>query len=81
MGRRLPVRIPACVVRDPEPLSQRLVIVAVSSKVDECRVPIGVYYRDTEAQAYEDGVPAAAEPGWTRAREPRDIGGLLDAYR
>lgn len=48
---------------------------------DACRVPIGVYYRDHEASSYEDGVPAAAEPGWKRARKPRDIGRLLDGFR
>ena len=48
---------------------------------DECRVPIGVYYLDPAARAYEDGVSAAADPGWQRAREPRDIRPLLDTFR
>ncbi len=45
---------------------------------DECRVPIGVFYEKTDEPSYESGVVAAAEPGWKRAREPRDVAGLAE---
>ena len=52
---------------------------------EECRVPIGVFYREEGVPTYEDGVPASAEPGWKRAEAPRDIsashGGLGIALR
>ena len=46
---------------------------------EECRVPIGVFYReDEDVPTYEDGVPAADEPGWKRALEPRDVSDIVD---
>jgi 2-oxoglutarate ferredoxin oxidoreductase subunit beta len=44
---------------------------------DECRIPIGIYYRREGVPTYEDGVPAAAEPGWQRAESPRDITAIM----
>jgi 2-oxoglutarate/2-oxoacid ferredoxin oxidoreductase subunit beta len=46
---------------------------------DECRVPIGVFYRAEGVPTYEDGLTATQEPGWQRAKKPRDISGLLEA--
>lgn len=49
----------------------------LSCTPDECRVPIGVYYRETGRATYQDLDPATSEPGWTRSREVRDVSGLL----
>jgi len=47
---------------------------------EECRVPIGVFYRQENVPAYEDGVAASAEPGFKRALAPRDIAPLLKTF-
>jgi 2-oxoglutarate ferredoxin oxidoreductase subunit beta len=47
---------------------------------EECRVPIGVFYREEGRATYEDGVPAAQEPGWKRAISPRDLSAVLERY-
>jgi len=44
---------------------------------ETCRVPIGVYYRSSGVPTYEAGVRASANPGWERARQPRDISAIL----
>ena len=44
---------------------------------DSCRVPIGVYYRDSGAPTYEDGVAASRQPGWKRAVKPRDVSAIV----
>ena len=44
---------------------------------DSCRVPIGVYFRETGVPTYEAGVEASREPGWKRAQAPRDVTGLI----
>jgi 2-oxoglutarate ferredoxin oxidoreductase subunit beta len=44
---------------------------------EECRIPIGVFYRREGVPTYEDGVPASAEPGWMRAEAPRDISAIM----
>jgi 2-oxoglutarate/2-oxoacid ferredoxin oxidoreductase subunit beta len=44
---------------------------------DDCRIPIGVFYRREGVPTYEDGVPASAEPGWKRAEAPRDISAIM----
>ncbi|MDP2400770.1 MAG: thiamine pyrophosphate-dependent enzyme, partial [Actinomycetota bacterium] len=49
----------------------------LTCKPDECKVPIGVYYRETDKPTYSDGVKAASEPGFRRAERPRDIGELI----
>ena len=43
---------------------------------ETCRVPIGVFYRREGVPAYEDGVPAASEPGWKCAEQPRDVSSI-----
>ncbi|MDO8964297.1 MAG: 2-oxoacid:ferredoxin oxidoreductase subunit beta [Coriobacteriia bacterium] len=41
---------------------------------EECRIPIGVLYRETGRPTYGDGLPQLADgPLWKRARVPRDI--------
>lgn len=47
---------------------------------DECRVPIGVYYRRTGHPTYQDLTPASASEGWRSADKPRDISGALAAF-
>lgn len=47
---------------------------------DECRIPIGVFYREEGSFTYQDGVPALDGPMWRHARRPRDIGAILTAY-
>ncbi|MBI5232710.1 MAG: 2-oxoacid:ferredoxin oxidoreductase subunit beta [Coriobacteriales bacterium] len=45
---------------------------------DECRVPIGVYYRAGEGvPTYNSAVEAASVPGYKRAEEPRDIADVV----
>lgn len=45
---------------------------------DECKVPIGVFYRKEGVPTYNDGVPAAHEPLWKRATKPRDVSALIE---
>jgi len=47
---------------------------------DECRVPIGVYYRKEGVDTYEENLAAYGDPLWKRATQPRDISGLLDKF-
>lgn len=44
---------------------------------EECRVPIGIYYRESGVATYEAQVPASGRPGYESARAARDIGGLI----
>ena len=44
---------------------------------DECKVPLGVYYREAGRPTYQDLTPASAEPGWKRAAAPRDIAEIV----
>jgi 2-oxoglutarate ferredoxin oxidoreductase subunit beta len=44
---------------------------------DECRVPIGVFFRAEPNPTYEDGLAATQEPGWRHALEPRDVSRLM----
>jgi 2-oxoglutarate ferredoxin oxidoreductase subunit beta len=46
---------------------------------ETCRVPIGVYYRETGRPTYEDGLTATQEPGWKRATKPRDVSAIVSA--
>jgi 2-oxoglutarate ferredoxin oxidoreductase subunit beta len=48
---------------------------------EECTIPTGVFYREQGADTYQDGTPQLDGPMWRRATEPRDIGGVLDAFR
>ena len=46
---------------------------------EECRIPIGVFYRAEGVPTYEDGLEATQTPGYRRAESPRDVTGLVDA--
>ena len=47
---------------------------------DECRVPIGVYYREEGVPTYQDGLPQFDRPAWKRALEPRDVTEATKAF-
>ncbi|MDZ4168533.1 MAG: thiamine pyrophosphate-dependent enzyme [Coriobacteriia bacterium] len=44
---------------------------------DTCKMPIGVYFRETGKPTYGQSTPASAEPGWRRALHPRDVSGIM----
>jgi 2-oxoglutarate ferredoxin oxidoreductase subunit beta len=44
---------------------------------EECKVPLGVYYRRTGEPTYQDLTPASSIPGWKRASAPRDITAIM----
>lgn len=44
---------------------------------EECRMPLGIFYQEEGKPTYEDGLEATKEPGWTRAREPRDVSAIM----
>ncbi|MDO8987562.1 MAG: thiamine pyrophosphate-dependent enzyme [Coriobacteriia bacterium] len=48
---------------------------------DSCRVPIGVYYRESGVPTYGSGLIASQLPGYKHAEEPRDISALLQRMR
>lgn len=48
---------------------------------EQCRIPLGIFYLDEEAPSYNSGVAAAGEPGWRRAEKPRDVSGMLAAFK
>jgi 2-oxoglutarate/2-oxoacid ferredoxin oxidoreductase subunit beta len=48
---------------------------------EECRVPIGVYYRAEDVPTYEDGLSATQAPGWKRAAGNPDVSQLIDALK
>lgn len=45
---------------------------------DECRIPIGVFYREENSFTYQDGLPQLDRPMWKQALRPRDITGILE---
>ena len=47
---------------------------------DECKIPIGVFYRDEESFTYQDGLPQLDRPMWKHAEAPRDISKILEVY-
>jgi len=47
---------------------------------DECKIPIGVFYREEKSFTYQDGLPQLDRPMWKRAEQPRDISGILSTY-
>ncbi|MHB1016948.1 MAG: thiamine pyrophosphate-dependent enzyme [Coriobacteriia bacterium] len=47
---------------------------------DECKIPIGVFYREEESFTYQDGLPQLDRPMWKHAEQPRDISKILEAY-
>jgi 2-oxoglutarate ferredoxin oxidoreductase subunit beta len=49
----------------------------MSCTPDECRIPIGVIYREEGRPTYQDGLPQLNEPLWRRALGPRDISTLI----
>ena len=48
---------------------------------EECRIPIGVFFREEGVPTYEDGLTAAQTPAFRRVEAPRDVSGLVDALR
>jgi 2-oxoglutarate ferredoxin oxidoreductase subunit beta len=52
---------------------------ALECTPDQCRVPIGVVYREEGRPTYADGLPQVAGPLWRLAREPRDISAAIEA--
>jgi 2-oxoglutarate ferredoxin oxidoreductase subunit beta len=46
---------------------------------EECRIPIGVIYREEGNSTYEDGLTATRRPAFEVARGPRDVSALVDA--
>lgn len=47
---------------------------------DECKIPIGVFYRESDSFTYQDGLPQLDRPMWKHAEVPRDISGMLEKY-
>jgi len=47
---------------------------------DECKIPIGVFYRESDSFTYQDGLPQLDRPMWKHAEAPRDISGMLEKY-
>ena len=47
----------------------------------ECRVPIGVIYREKGLATYADGLPRLAGPLWRHAIRPRDVSAIMDSLR
>jgi 2-oxoglutarate ferredoxin oxidoreductase subunit beta len=45
---------------------------------DDCRVPIGVLYREEGRPTYQDGLPQLDGPLWRLAKGPRDISALIE---
>jgi len=44
---------------------------------DSCKVPIGVFYKESGRPTYEDGLEAAKAPAWRQAMQPRDVGPIM----
>jgi len=44
---------------------------------DSCKVPIGVFYKESGRPTYEDGLEAAKAPAWRQAMRPRDVGPIM----
>lgn len=51
----------------------------MSCTPDECRIPIGIFYRDDEMSTYNEGATGAGTPGHLRAGEVRDISELVSS--
>jgi 2-oxoglutarate ferredoxin oxidoreductase subunit beta len=45
---------------------------------EDCRVPIGVIYREEDRPTYQDGLPQLTGPLWKQAKTPRDISALIE---
>jgi 2-oxoglutarate/2-oxoacid ferredoxin oxidoreductase subunit beta len=46
---------------------------------EQCRIPIGVIYREEGRPTYADGLPQVAGPLWRTASEPRDVSALIES--
>jgi len=44
----------------------------------DCRIPIGVIYREEGRPTYQDGLPQLTGPLWQQAKTPRDISALIE---
>ncbi len=44
---------------------------------EECRVPIGIIYKEDGRETYGDGLTADDVPGWQHAEKPRDVSSLM----
>lgn len=51
----------------------------MNCKPDTCRIPIGVFLKESEVPTYEEQTPASAVPGHTHSEEPRDIEKLMSS--
>lgn len=47
---------------------------------DECKVPIGIFYREEGMATYQDDLPQLKAPLYVHAERPRDITRTLEAY-
>jgi 2-oxoglutarate ferredoxin oxidoreductase subunit beta len=47
---------------------------------EQCKLPIGILYREEGRPTYQDGLPQLDVPLWKRATAPRDISGTLKAF-
>ncbi len=47
---------------------------------DECKVPIGIFYREEGAATYQDDLPQLKAPLYKLAEKPRDISKTLESY-
>jgi len=45
---------------------------------EDCRIPIGVLYREEGRPTYQDGLPQLTAPLWKQAKGPRDISALIE---
>ncbi|MDY0088428.1 MAG: thiamine pyrophosphate-dependent enzyme [Coriobacteriia bacterium] len=52
----------------------------MTCKPHECRVPIGIFYRDESAPTYNQDAPGANRPGYEGAKAVRDIADLIASY-
>lgn len=44
---------------------------------EECRIPLGVFYKEEGRPTYEDGLQATKRPGWRNAVTPRDVNEIM----
>jgi len=51
----------------------------ISCTPEQCRIPIGVVYREEGRPTYSDGLPQLTGPLWKTATAPRDISTTLES--
>ncbi|MBE0476499.1 MAG: 2-oxoacid ferredoxin oxidoreductase [Coriobacteriia bacterium] len=62
-------------------LAESIVHIHNEDPPEASRIPTGIFYRQEGVPTYQDGVPQLADgPLWKRAREPRDVTGVLRAF-